>query len=967
MGVADGMVGAVQGPAVGRPQFDAFMSYSHAVDGRLAPALQQGVQTLGKPWHRRRVLHVFRDQTSLSASPGLWPDIERALAMSRFFILLASPEAADSSWVRKEVLWWREHRASERLLIAVTDGSLAWDSERDDFDGEASSALPGVLRGCFAREPLWVDLRWARAERQVSSRDPRFRDCIADLAAPLHGCPKDELIGEDIRNHRRAIRLARGAGATLALITAAAIVAAILAIGQRNAARHETLLATSRQLAAQSQAAGPSRLDTSLLLSHAAWRTAQTPQALAALLQANTASPQLVALTTQQQRITSIASEPGASMIATGASDGTVRLWRPAVGGATMRVAGLAAAAVSATAFGGTDLAVGDAAGNVGVYVLPARRWVWPIQSQAHPITAVAVDGADGTVASASSLGGKSTIEISRAAAHARSARVTVAPVLGSPITRLAFNGANRLVVGAFTGQVFVFSLMPTLRYLGTSTQYTATDGSNIGAYSADMKSFGVSGGGVSRTDAETTSLGQPGLPAPARFQFPPTAPNPPLAVALAPDGRRLAVSGSTEVTVLRRVGIGGADPALATTTLTGLASLGSLTFPDEDHIVGTDGHTVAVWDLRQSGRIAHTLGPPLERVSMAVEKAPTAVSPDGRYATWVEPSSGASEYKLDCWDLRTSRELHAEPPRGPLSQNPIYSLAYNAAGSRLVSAGYGSVQLWQVHDGCPTLQKDVPLPVSQVQAAGFRDARTIVAVGSDDTLRVLDASSGRQITAWRLRYKGFTSDPVTSAAISPDGEFAAIGLDNGRLLRADTHTGDTRSFIAAQPELSNLTATSISAVTWSRNGQDIALAEGNGAVIVLGRDGQTVMNVPGLGTESLQFMFGGTTLMGVDAKGTAHVWDLGTGSILTNFPIEHFAPPHNGFAFLPDLGGGTSLTPVSGSKLLVTDPGAYPAIFDLGIANLLSHACRTAGRQLSHTEIQQLAAPAPPYVWSCK
>jgi hypothetical protein len=33
----------------------------------------------------------------------------------------------------------------------------------------------------------------------------------------------------------------------------------------------------------------------------------------------------------------------------------------------------------------------------------------------------------------------------------------------------------------------------------------------------------------------------------------------------------------------------------------------------------------------------------------------------------------------------------------------------------------------------------------------------------------------------------------------------------------------------------------------------------------------------------------------------------------------------------------------------------------------LLSHACRTAGRQLTQAEIQLLAAPAPQYVWSCK
>jgi hypothetical protein len=43
--------------------FDAFLSYSHACDGRLAPSLQHGLQTMAKPWYRRRALRIFRDQT----------------------------------------------------------------------------------------------------------------------------------------------------------------------------------------------------------------------------------------------------------------------------------------------------------------------------------------------------------------------------------------------------------------------------------------------------------------------------------------------------------------------------------------------------------------------------------------------------------------------------------------------------------------------------------------------------------------------------------------------------------------------------------------------------------------------------------------------------------------------------------------------------------------------------------------
>src|ERR1700749_1770440 len=83
--------------------YDAFVSYSHARGKPIAVALQSVVQKLGKPWYRRRALRLFRDDTSLSATPQLWPSIEQALKNSRFLVLLPSPEAAGSPWVAKEV------------------------------------------------------------------------------------------------------------------------------------------------------------------------------------------------------------------------------------------------------------------------------------------------------------------------------------------------------------------------------------------------------------------------------------------------------------------------------------------------------------------------------------------------------------------------------------------------------------------------------------------------------------------------------------------------------------------------------------------------------------------------------------------------------------------------------------------------------------------------------------------------
>src|SRR4051812_7977525 len=62
--------------------YDGFLSYSHALDGTLAPALQAGLEQFGRPWHQRRVLRVFRDNANLSATPHLWSSIEDALSRS---------------------------------------------------------------------------------------------------------------------------------------------------------------------------------------------------------------------------------------------------------------------------------------------------------------------------------------------------------------------------------------------------------------------------------------------------------------------------------------------------------------------------------------------------------------------------------------------------------------------------------------------------------------------------------------------------------------------------------------------------------------------------------------------------------------------------------------------------------------------------------------------------------------------
>src|SRR5688572_29318387 len=138
------MAPAVSGEA--KQFYDAFLSYSHAADERLCPSIQHALQGFAKKWYRLRALRVFRDKTSLAMTSELWPTIEQALSQSRFFLLMASPEAAQSKWVQKEAQWWLDHRSTQTLFILWTDGNLAWDRTSGDFDWSATTALPPQLR-----------------------------------------------------------------------------------------------------------------------------------------------------------------------------------------------------------------------------------------------------------------------------------------------------------------------------------------------------------------------------------------------------------------------------------------------------------------------------------------------------------------------------------------------------------------------------------------------------------------------------------------------------------------------------------------------------------------------------------------------------------------------------------------------------------------------------------------------------
>ena len=253
--------------------YKAFISYSHAADGKLAPALQHGLQKFACPWNQLRAIRVFRDKTGLTTTPGLWSSIVTALDSSEYFLLLASPQAAQSHWVDQEVRHWLSQPRANQLLIILTEGNIAWNTHT--LDAQRTNALPPALQE-FPEEPLWLDLRWARASEQISLQNPAFRDAIADLSSTLRGIPKDQLIGDDVRQHRRATLFRRSAIASLTLLVFGLMAVAYVAFQQRNLAREQARIALARQLAAQSElirTSQPERFPLALLMAAAATRS----------------------------------------------------------------------------------------------------------------------------------------------------------------------------------------------------------------------------------------------------------------------------------------------------------------------------------------------------------------------------------------------------------------------------------------------------------------------------------------------------------------------------------------------------------------------------------------------------------------------------------------------------------------------------------------------------------------------
>ncbi|HEX5334305.1 MAG TPA: hypothetical protein VFW55_00395, partial [Propionicimonas sp.] len=301
--------------------WDAFVSYARSNSERTAIAVQRGLQRFARPWNQRRAVRIFRDDSAMSTNPALWSAIAEGLSAAGHLILLLSPAAAASAYVEKEVAWWLDHKGPATILLVLDAGDLAWDQAGNRFS--AGSPVPACLRDAFAEEPRWLDLRWVHGSPDPAG-DPRFAAAMADLSAPIRGIARDDLIGEDLTQHRRVRRLATSAVSLLALLLVISIVSTVLAVRQRDDVLRQAVTLRSRQLASTGSGLLDSDLRLAQLLAVQGFRTEESAATREALLRAAFASPLVDRFVTFGADITAVATSADASTVAVGLTDGRV-------------------------------------------------------------------------------------------------------------------------------------------------------------------------------------------------------------------------------------------------------------------------------------------------------------------------------------------------------------------------------------------------------------------------------------------------------------------------------------------------------------------------------------------------------------------------------------------------------------------------------------------------------------------
>jgi WD40 repeat protein len=910
--------GGVEG-AVARLAEDAYGRLSAAERGRARPMLLRlaGADPQAEALVRRRVslseLEVDRD-----------PDAARALAVLTEARLLTVDE--DTVEVAHEALlrewprlrgWLEADAEGRRLHHHLIGAAQEWrGSERDPAELYRGARLAAALDWASEHDPELNELERAflDASKEASEREAE--------------------------RQRRANRRLRTLLAGVGVLLAAAVIAGVIALSERQGARDAATAETAQRLGAQ--AITEDRLDRALML-------------------ANTGVALDDSLATRSSLLSTLLRSPAA----VGVLDGDMGIPQ--------------ALALSPN---GSTLAVGDMQGQVilldtetrqqiGDHQLPGEPWSLAFDPRGNSL-AIPASPTPGHPNASLQIVDPSTLRVQSSSLGPHPA----APGSYYYPTAVYAPDGRSVVVSYSTGDVN-YSVPVFLRHFDARTGSPLGPAVRVAPKSAKIPllstadgrlfvSTATGGPGEGRTyaiDAETLRV---------LDRYPVRASS----TAISPDGRTLAfetpdegvrlldlASGRVWTLANPRVdlGVGAFSPdgrTLSTWDDDGNVSLwnldtGALTETFElpaatgDQEFSPDGRTLytaaadptaMIWDVAGDRRLLQPFRTHTDTYPSQYWPPSSATSPDGRTLA-VGTHAGRVDL-IDAETLRRTGGFQAFPGR------PLPAIEYSPDGRRLaVAGGHGGLGLWDAGSG-----KRVGPLLSTPGGAGPRSEQ--LAFGPGGMLAA--ASTGGQNSAFPGAVRIWDLDGqkmiqpllrlghrVLGLAFGPDGSQLAIATPSGVEVRGLPGGGRLASLPTPEAAL----ARDEVSLAFSPDGRMLAGGQQDGDVLVWATDGwRQVGQLPGAGALGVAFSPDGSTLA-TSREGAVRLWDVGAQQPIGS-PLPLLAPG--------DSLVTTRFTP-DGDRLFAVSDVGNAIRFEVDLEAWVQHACDVAGGDLTPEQWEEV------------
>jgi mono/diheme cytochrome c family protein len=297
---------------------------------------------------------------------------------------------------------------------------------------------------------------------------------------------------------------------------------------------------------------------------------------------------------------------------------------------------------------------------------------------------------------------------------------------------------------------------------------------------------------------------------------------HPVLALALSPDGKRLAFGRAGRIFIHDAVATN--FPLVATLEGPRDAVQSVAWSPDGRWLAAGEFRRVLLWDardLKPEGELAEEISGRVSVLAFRPDSAVLAV------AEGIPTRSGV----IHLWTMETRKPLATWEAH----RDSIYDLKFSRDGALLASAsGDKQVRLWE-----PASHKEVARlegHTSQVLALAFnKDSTMIASGGADKGLKIWDVKTRDQLINITRHTAGVTSlwwtpDGTTLFSASEDGATRRFSEFKSHTGGQSTETARERSIATASEELYSLTATD--------DGQTLFAGAHDGAVYIWNRDG---------------------------------------------------------------------------------------------------------------------------------